>query len=137
VVLERDPGRHDVRVVAGGHGDERVGVLDAGLLEDLAVEAESDELLRALAWGVPPEGVRVLVDHRDVVAALEERVRELRSDTTATHDEDVHGAEGYYLPRRHPWKVLRPTAGGSCRPRRRARRKVVGCSFRRANRLRV
>jgi hypothetical protein len=35
----RDLDGHEVRVVRPGHGDQAVGALDAGLLEDVAVGA--------------------------------------------------------------------------------------------------
>ena len=51
VVLERHPRRHDVRVVAAGDRDERVGLLDARLFEDVAVEPEPDDASRASPGG--------------------------------------------------------------------------------------
>src|SRR6266540_2655060 len=90
VVLPRHPGRQDVRVVPGGDRDERVGVLDAGFLEVLAIEPDAHEPLgieprRQAVQRLPP-----LVDDRDLVPGLRELHGELRADPAAPHDQDLH-----------------------------------------------
>jgi hypothetical protein len=74
IVLERDPSGHDVGVVARRDGDERVRVLHARLVEDVAVEAKTDDLAGVIAGRIAVERLRILVDDDDVVAALAERV---------------------------------------------------------------
>src|SRR6478672_6020347 len=54
-VLERHSGGDDVRIVSGGNRDEGVGILDARLLQQLAVEAEPDHLPSSLTGWIAPE----------------------------------------------------------------------------------
>ena len=91
--LERlacDPRRHDVRVVAARHRRERAGVLDAGFLERVAVEAEADDAVATEAGGQAPERVLALVDDRDGVTLLLEGAGQLAADPPATHHDHVH-----------------------------------------------
>ena len=89
VVLERHARGDDVRVVPARDGDERIRVLDAGVLQHVPVETESDDLPRTVPGWVGVEGLWILVDDRDVVV-LDERVRQLRAHATATHDDHAH-----------------------------------------------
>ena len=138
VVLERDPRRHDVGVVPRAHRDERVGVLDARVLEGVAVEPETHHGLRVEARWELLEGRRVLVDDRDLVAAVRELDGQLQTDTPASHDHDLHRAgslppvpgrdmQGRRMRRRRWIREVCPKAGGWREPPAlgRARRKVV------------
>src|SRR5262245_4458989 len=89
--LAGDPGRDDVRVVSARHRQEGVGLLDPGLLEDLAVEPEPDQRARLEPRGQPRERRGVLVDDRDLVALLGQLLREQDAHTTTTHDDHAHG----------------------------------------------
>jgi len=94
-MLERHSCGDDVRIVSGGNSDEGVGIFDARLLQQLAVEAEAHHLTSALTGWIAPERLRVLVDDGHVVPALEQGERKLGADPPATHDQDVHEAEAY------------------------------------------
>ena len=95
-VLQRHPGGDDVRVISGRNGDEGVRVSDPRVLEQLAVETESHHLAGALAGGVAPERLRVLVDDGHVVSALEQGERKLGADPPAADDQclQFHGPNG-------------------------------------------
>src|SRR6266849_5207122 len=90
VVLLGDPGADDVGVVAVGHRDEDVGLLDAGLLEDVPVEARSDERLAVKALVEMLEGGGVLVDDGHGEVALRQGVRQLGAHPSTAHDDGVH-----------------------------------------------
>src|SRR5206468_2280423 len=86
---------HDVAVVALGHGDEAVGLLDAGATQDVDVGAVADHLVAAevqgehAAGGGAREGVGVAVDDHDLVARLVHVGRDLRANTTTPHDQQL------------------------------------------------
>ena len=94
-VLERDARRHDVGVVPARDRDEGVGLANAGLFQDVAVESQPHDAPRVVARRVVVERLGALVDHGDVVAGLAERVRQLGADTAAAHDHDTHNREEY------------------------------------------
>ena len=69
------------------------GLLDAGLDEGLAVEADALDLAAAEVLAEAAERQRVLVDHRDgVLLQRRQLMRERGPDTSAPHDHDVHRA---------------------------------------------
>ncbi len=72
VVLARDAGRDDVRVVAARDRQEDVGIPDPGLLQDVPGEPEANEGLRVEAGRQPVERARALVDHGHRMAELGE-----------------------------------------------------------------
>ena len=90
-------GDDHVRVVAVGRGDEHVGTLDPGLHQRVDLERGPD---RELTAGVLPAAVlagvealvgeRVLVEHRDLVAGRDHRLRERGADAPGTHDQHEH-----------------------------------------------
>ena len=93
-VLPGHPSGHDVRVVAVGHGDERVRLLDARVLQDVPVEPDADD-----GPGVEPRGQAVerlpaLVDDGHRVSGLGQLDGQLGADPAASHDHEVHGATG-------------------------------------------
>jgi len=57
--------RDHVGVIAAAHRRERIGALDAGLDQDIAVEADAGHLAALEAHGQLAERLRVLVDDRD------------------------------------------------------------------------
>ena len=89
--LAGDTRGDDVGVVAAGDGRERVGAADAGLLQDLLVEAVSGHLVAVEPGAEAPEGVGLAVDDRDGVVAVLETAGQRRADPAAAHDHDVHG----------------------------------------------
>ena len=91
--LAHHPGGQDVGVVAVGHGGESLGLLDAGLEQHLAVEADALDRLAVEVGTQPAERLGVLVDDRDGVAALLQTACQGGSDASAAHDHDVHGHE--------------------------------------------
>src|SRR5207247_4081914 len=91
VVLLCDAGTHDVGVVAVGHRDEDIGLLDARLLQDVPIEPGSDEGLAFKTLVEVLEGRGVLVDDGDGEVALSQGIRQLSADPSATHDDRVHG----------------------------------------------
>src|SRR5438309_2084824 len=82
----------DLRLTEPGHGDEDVRLLDAGLLQDVAVEARTDEGLAVEALVEVLEGGRVLVDDADGEAALAQLICQLRAHPSAAHDHRVHSS---------------------------------------------
>ena len=69
--LRFGPCRDDVGVVASGDGGKHLGVLYAGLLEDLLVEAHPYQLLSGEPGQTPLlGGAGFLVDDGDALAAL-------------------------------------------------------------------
>ena len=89
--LAGHPRGDDVGVVAAGHRGEGVGATDAGLLQDLLVEAEAGDLVAVEVGPQPAERVGLAVDDGDGVVAVLEAARERRADAATTHDHDVHG----------------------------------------------
>ena len=90
-MLLGDAGTHDVGVVAVGDRDEDVGLLDAGLLQDVPIEPGSDEGLAFKALVEMLEGCGVLVDDGDREVALRQGIRQLGADPSTPHDDRVHG----------------------------------------------
>src|SRR5690606_37132665 len=112
----------DVGVVAAADRREGEGLRDALVLHHLAVEPDALDPAAREVGAQPLEGGRVLVDHRDVVAALDQAVRQGRPDAAATHDDEVHGADA--TPE-DPSSARTSASGRSgglaiCRPERRA-----------------
>src|SRR5690606_8948687 len=112
----------DVGVVAAADRREGEGLRDARVLHHLAVEPDALDPAAREVGAQPLEGGRVLVDHRDVVAALDQAVRQGRPDAAATHDDEVHGADA--TPE-DPSSARTSASGRSgglaiCRPERRA-----------------
>ena len=89
--LARDTRGDDVGVVAARDGRERVGATDAGLLQDLLVEAVTGDLVAVEPGPEPPEAVGLAVDHGDRVVALLEAPGQRRADSATSHDHHVHG----------------------------------------------
>ncbi len=100
VVLPRGARRDDVAVVARGDSGEAVGVLDPGVLEHVAVEHRTDELLTEdlLALGTL-EDERVLVDHRDRVPLELEHAREVPAHSPVPPDDYVQPVLHLVSPR--------------------------------------
>ena len=82
--------RHDVPVVPVRDRDERLRVLDAGLAQDVLVDAGADHRLAAEAGGESAESPTVRIDHRDRVARVVEQAGDPRSDSSAAHDDHSH-----------------------------------------------
>ena len=109
--LAGHPGRDDVGVVAAGDRGEGVGAVDAGGLEDVAVEADAGDLGAAESRAEAAERVLVGVDHRHGVVAVLEVCAQRAADATASHDDDVHGGDA--TPRRRPaGRTVRAAARG-------------------------
>ena len=83
-------GHEDVRVVAVGDRGHGAGLLDAGLPQVVAVEAEADDPLSGEPGREPAEGGRPLVDDGDAVTRLLEGACELTADPSTADDDDVH-----------------------------------------------
>ena len=90
VGLPGDAGDEDVRVVAVRHGGEGAGLLDAGLGEPVAVEADADDLLAGEVEGQAPERPLLPIDHGDGVARGLQGAGQAGTDPTAPDDDDVH-----------------------------------------------
>src|SRR5690348_6310048 len=84
---------HDVAVVAFGHGDEAVGLLDAGAPEDVDVGAVAHDLV---APEVPRQDaagrgarkcVGIAVDDHDLMAGAVHVGRDLRTNTPTPDDQ--------------------------------------------------
>ncbi len=84
--LLRDLADDDVRVVAVGGDDDGVGVLDAGLAQEVGVHAVPDDERAGPALAEPRERVLVLVDDGHVPALLVELERDRRADAAAADD---------------------------------------------------
>jgi hypothetical protein len=82
--LSGDARTQDVGVVAVRDGCERSCVLDPGVGEVIAVEAESDDLGAGEVVGQALEGAPVLVDDRDGVPGRFERAGEFASYAQST-----------------------------------------------------
>ena len=89
--LPGHPGHEDVRVVAVGDGGQCAGLLDAGVPQPVAVEADPDD---GLAGEVLAEAVeRLLAGDRSTATVwpISSQARaETRSDPAAPDDDDVH-----------------------------------------------
>ena len=99
-LLPGQTGGHDVGVVAAGHGRERLGPLDPGRPQHVLVEPVALDLLALEAVAQRPEGVGVLVDHRDRVLGGLQPSGQLGAHPAAAHDHHVHG--------RHPTVPCQP-----------------------------
>jgi len=95
VGLTDHAGREDVRVVAVRDGRKSVGVVDPRLVEGVAVEPETCHLLPAEVGAQPTERVSVLVDDRDGVTVVLERLGQSGADAPTSHDDEVHKPERY------------------------------------------
>jgi hypothetical protein len=91
VGLARDPGRQDVGVVPARDRQERIRLLDAGVLEHVPVEPEPHDRSGLEPRRQAGERRGVLVDHGDLVTGLRELLREQDADTATTHDDHAHG----------------------------------------------
>ena len=91
VLLARDLGDDDVVLVVSGDGDDHVGALDAGALEDpeLGAVAEVDDVLELRLED--RVATAVVLDQRDLVALGHQLAREVESDLSASGDDHVHG----------------------------------------------
>ena len=67
-------------------------LLDAGLGQGVAVEADAVDRLPGEVLTEPGEGGRVLIDDRDRVVAPGQAARQRRADPAAAQDDDVHGS---------------------------------------------
>ena len=88
--LAGHPRGDDVGVVAAGDRRERVRPTDAGLLQDLLVEAVAGHPVAVEARAEPSEGVGLAVDHRHRVVPVLEAARQGRTDPATAHDHHVH-----------------------------------------------
>src|SRR5207244_13455266 len=119
-MLLGDAGTHDVGVVAVGDRDEDVGLLDAGLLQDVPIEPGSDEGLAFKALVEMLEGCGVLVDDGDREVALRQGIRQLSADPSATHDDRVHRendtrlGSNIYVSLIGPWDFLKKSLRAAC-----------------------
>src|SRR5205807_7186437 len=80
----------DVRVVAVGRGDDRVGLFDAGLAEEVDVHAVADDEGARPVLAEARERVLVLVDDGHVPSLALELEGDGRADTAAADDQGVH-----------------------------------------------
>src|SRR5665647_889110 len=92
VRLAGNAGSQDVGVVSVAHRGERVGLLDAGLDQGVAVESEAGHTLALEAVSQTAKGRAVGVDDGHIVALTLETARQGRTDPAATHDDEVHAA---------------------------------------------
>ena len=91
VLLAAELADHDVVLVVPGCGDEQVGrALDPGALEHEHLgRVAADHLVLELRLELV-EAVGLLLDQRHLVAAAQQRAREVRADLATTRDQDVH-----------------------------------------------
>ena len=93
VALLRDLRDHEVVLVVARHGEQELGrSRDPGPLEDrdlrrVAADHDRPELLLESC-----EPIRALLDHRHLVAEVEQRARHVRADLPAAGDDRVHQA---------------------------------------------
>src|SRR5436305_1146841 len=92
VGLPGDPGREDVRVVPARDRSQGARVPDSGQLQVVPVESEAHDRPPRPLGRQPAQRPRVLVDDRHAVAVALQIDGELRPDSTAAHDHDVHGS---------------------------------------------
>ena len=85
--LLRDLADDDVRVVAVGCDHDGVGILDAGLAQELGVHAVPDDERAGPILAEPRERVLVLVDDGHVPALLVQLERDRRADPAAADDQ--------------------------------------------------
>ena len=90
--LGRELGRHDVAVVALGHGQEDVGALGAGAAQDVLVGAVAADRPAAERRRQAVERVGPGVDDDDLVTGPVVGVGDGRADAAAAHDDDLHDA---------------------------------------------
>ena len=88
------PRSHDVGVVPVGHGDEGVGLVDARLLQGVAVVTDPLDLAAVEVRGQAAEGVRGAVDDGHRVPDTVELNSHGRSDAATAHDDEVHEEDG-------------------------------------------
>ena len=74
---------------------KRVGAADAGLLQDLLVEAQAGDLVAVEAGPSRRNASGLAVDDGDGVVAVLEAAGERRADAAAAHDHDVHDTNAY------------------------------------------
>ena len=91
VQLPRHPGGHDVGVVSVGHGGEGVGLVDARLLQGVAVEAHALNFAAVELRGETSEGVGELVDDGHRMTHAVQLGGHGGPHASAAHDDEVHG----------------------------------------------
>jgi hypothetical protein len=90
-MLARHSRRQDVGIVAARDREERVRLLDTGVLEHVPVEPEPHDRSGLEPRRQAGERRGVLVDHGDLVTGLRELLRQQDADTTTAHDDHAHG----------------------------------------------
>ncbi len=93
VVLAGDPRGHDIGVVAAGNRCEGLRFSDAGPLQHVPVETETDDLLTAEVGLEPFERRAGFVDHDDGMIESLQIGCELRPNAPTAGDYDVHLSE--------------------------------------------
>jgi len=88
--LLRDLRGHEIPVVALRQRDERIGLLDTGLAEDVEIGAVAEQRRSLEVLRQMREGGAFEIDHSDVVAAGVEQASEERSGPAAADDDDLH-----------------------------------------------
>ena len=88
--LAGHPGDEHVGVVAVGHRGQRRRLLDAGLDQPVAVEADALDGLAGEVRTEPGERLGSPIDDGDGVAGVEDGVGQRRPDPPAPDDDDVH-----------------------------------------------
>ena len=100
IVLPRGARCDDVAVVSRGDSGEAVSVLDSGVLEHVAVEHRTDELLAEDLLALRTiEDERVLIDHRDRVPLELEHAREVPAHSPVPPDDYVQPVLHLVSPR--------------------------------------
>ena len=130
VALLRHLADDEVRVVAVGRDDGRIGLGGARLLEDLLVHPVADDEA-ALPGAEARERLLVLVDARHVPALLGELLRDRRADPPATDDHACHDGRQRSRPRTRPRGTRRRaprTVHCGARSRPSARRTATGAA---------
>jgi hypothetical protein len=90
VLLARDLGDEDVVLVVARDGDDQLGALDAAALEhpELGAVAVQGAVLELLLDN--RVALLVRLDHRDLVALVDELASEIPADLARAHDQHVH-----------------------------------------------
>jgi hypothetical protein len=91
--LLREHRGDDVRLVAGGAGDQELGVLYAGRLKRVPAGAVADHRRHVVAVRERAEPFRVEIDDDELMLSVE-RLDDGRADSPGSDDEDPHRVRG-------------------------------------------
>jgi hypothetical protein len=83
-------GGHDVPVITIGDCHKRIGGFDTRIPQHVFIDRRSDDGATLEIGWQSPKRAGICVDNRDMMPSMVEQYRNARSDSSASHDDDIH-----------------------------------------------